>query len=290
MHRLRGADEEIPAMRVQATHVRSGYICGYGTAEADRLIRQATQLAPITERVFRDTGIGTGQRVLDIGSGLGDVSMIAARLVGPSGEVVGVERDAGAIARARQRIAAVGLQNVTLVESDAGDLAIAGPFDAVVGRFVLNHCPDPVAVLRSVTRPVKPGGVVAFQEVALGPSLAVSAGVPLWFRLLSAIQEVINRAGMSSERGLGLYRTFRQADLPGPHMHLEMPLANDQSFARLQVDLLQTLRAVADEHHVRLTDLGDLDTLLDRVLAEATAAQSVIALPAIVSAWTRKSA
>lgn len=277
-------------MRVQATHVRSGYICGHGAAEEDRLIRQATQLAPITERVFRDAGIGTGQRVLDIGAGLGDVSMIAARLVGPSGEVVGVERDAGAITRARRRIAAVGLQNVTLVESDAGDLAIDGPFDAVVGRFVLNHCPDPVAVLRSVTRPVVPGGVVAFQEVALGPSLAVSAGVPLWFRLLSAIQEVVNRAGMSSERGLGLYRTFRQADLPGPHMHLDMPLANDPGFARLQVDLIQTMRAAADEHHVWLTDLGDLDTLVDRVHAEAMAAQSVIALPAIVSAWTRKSA
>jgi ubiquinone/menaquinone biosynthesis C-methylase UbiE len=277
-------------MMVQPTHVRSGYVLGYSDAEQDRLIRQALLLAPITERLFRDAGIGTGQRVLDVGSGIGDVSMIAASVVGPSGEVVGVERHGDFVALARERIATVGFRNVTFIQADAHTLGSCGSFDAVVGRFVLNHCQDPVAVLRSVSRWVILGGIVAFQEVALSPALAVSECVPLWSRLLTAIHEVITRSGMSPERGLGLYRTFQEAGLPAPRMHLEMPLAGDSTIVQLQADLLRTIRSAADEHNVSLTDLGDLDTLVDRIHAEAMAANSPIAFPAIVSAWSRKTA
>ena len=81
----------------------SDYALGYTNAEHERLIRQATRIAPVTERLFREAGIGPGQRVLDLGSGVGDVAMLAARLVGPSGEVVGIERDASSIALAEAR-------------------------------------------------------------------------------------------------------------------------------------------------------------------------------------------
>src|SRR5215471_15388515 len=100
------------SMVVQCAHVRSGYLLGYDAAEQNRLIRQARLLGPATERLFRDAGISIGQRVLDIGSGLGDVSLIIARLVGPSGSVTGVERNAASVAQASDRAAAVGFQNV----------------------------------------------------------------------------------------------------------------------------------------------------------------------------------
>src|SRR3989442_14895022 len=120
------------------------YALGSTDAEQARLIRQAALLAPFTERFFRDAGIGPGQRVLDIGSGVGDVAMLAAKLVGPSGEVVGVERDAGTIARARTRVAEAGLHNVRFTQSDVSQLPGGKPFDAVVGRFILMFLPDPL--------------------------------------------------------------------------------------------------------------------------------------------------
>src|SRR5713226_3588393 len=85
------------------------YALGSTDAEHERLIRQAARLAPLTERLFREAGIGPGQRVLDIGSGVGDVAMLVANLVGPTGEVVGIERDSRSIARARSRVAEAGL-------------------------------------------------------------------------------------------------------------------------------------------------------------------------------------
>jgi len=81
----------------------SSYALGSTAAEQDRLIRQAARLAPLTERFFLEAGIGPGQRVLDLGSGVGDVAMLAARLVGPSGEVIGIERDSRCITRSTAR-------------------------------------------------------------------------------------------------------------------------------------------------------------------------------------------
>src|SRR5213595_694483 len=128
----------------------SDYALGYTNTEHERLIRQAERIAPITERLFRNAGIGPGQRVLDLGSGVGDVAMLAARLVGPSGEVVGVERDTRSITRAKARVADAGLPNVTFTQSDVSQIASTRLFDAVVGRFILMYLPDPVAVLRSL--------------------------------------------------------------------------------------------------------------------------------------------
>src|SRR5262245_37248026 len=120
----------------------SDYALGYTNSEHERLIRQATLIAPITERFFCGAGICAGQRVLDLGSGLGDVSMAAARLVGPSGEVVGVERDESSIERARERVRTAGFRNVIFRQADATEISEEGPFDAVVGRFILMYIPD----------------------------------------------------------------------------------------------------------------------------------------------------
>src|SRR6266487_757233 len=100
----------------------SQYALGSTDAEHERLIRQAVRLAPLTERFFRDAGIGPGQRVLDLCSGVGDVAMLAARLVGPSGEVVGIERDPRSLERARARVAEAGLHNVSFTQSDVGEI------------------------------------------------------------------------------------------------------------------------------------------------------------------------
>jgi ubiquinone/menaquinone biosynthesis C-methylase UbiE len=78
----------------------SYYALGSADAEHERLIRQAAWLAPYSERCFREAGIGKEHRVLDVGSGVGDVALLLAHIVGSSGEVVGIERDPRSISRA----------------------------------------------------------------------------------------------------------------------------------------------------------------------------------------------
>jgi ubiquinone/menaquinone biosynthesis C-methylase UbiE len=266
------------------------YALGYTEAEQQRLIRQATVIAPITERFFREAGIGLGQRVLDLGSGMGDVAMLLAPLVGSPGEVVGVERNASSIERAKARVAAAGLRNVNFLNSDVNNIVAEEPFDAAVGRFILMYLPDPVSVLRSVVELVRPDGVIAFQEPSWAAMLAVGARLPLWSRVRHLIHEILLRSGANLEMGPGLHRVFQEAGLPAPKMHLEMPLGSDTDFIRLTSDLLCSLRPLAEQHKVSLEELGDLETLPERISTEVTECNTVVSLIALVGAWSRKPA
>src|SRR5437867_13450878 len=98
------------------SHPSADYALGYTDAEHERLIRQAARVAPITERFFREAGIGLGQRVLDLGSGVGDVAMLAARLVGPSVQVVAIERGPKSIAKASVCVTEAGFHYVCFNE------------------------------------------------------------------------------------------------------------------------------------------------------------------------------
>jgi len=266
----------------------SDYALGYTNAEHDRLIRQSTLIAPFTEQLFREAGIGTGQRVLDLGSGLGDVSMAVARLVGPSGKVVGIERDANSISRARERVVAVGFCNVSFTQADVTDLADDEPFDAVVGRFILMFLPDPLSVLRSVVRLLRPGGVLAFQEPSWVPMLAMAAPLPLWSKVLRTIHETFLRSGPNPELGLELYSFFQRAGLPAPTMHLDIPLGSDEIFTGIMTDLLRSLLPLAETHGVQLDELGDFDSLSERVQAEIAGAGTVVSVVPLVNAWSRR--
>jgi 2-polyprenyl-3-methyl-5-hydroxy-6-metoxy-1,4-benzoquinol methylase len=279
----------VPANRATKRSA-TDYALGYTDAEQERLIRQAAIIAPITERLFRAAGIGPGQRVLDLGSGMGDVAMLLARLVGPSGEVVGVERNANSIERAKARVATAGLRNVNFLNSDVNNIVSDRPFDAAVGRFILMYLADPVSVLRSVIELVRPGGAVAFQEPSWGAMLAVGAGLPLWSKVRHLIHEILLRSDANPEMGLALYRVFQEAGLPGPKMHLEMPLGNDTDFIRLTSDLLCSLQPLAEQHKVSLQELGGLDTLPNRIRREVAATKTVVSLIALVGAWSRKPA
>jgi ubiquinone/menaquinone biosynthesis C-methylase UbiE len=266
----------------------SRYALGYTTAEHDRLIRQAARIEPILERLFREAGIGPGQRVLDVGSGMGDVSMLAARLVGPSGEVVGIERDASSIALAKARVAEAGFRNVSFTRTDATQIISDKPFDAAVGRFILMFLPDPAAVLRSLAGLVRPGGVLAFQEPSWLPFLALASPLSLWSKVVSLIHEIFIRSGVHVEMGPDLYRTFQEIGLPAPNVFLEIPVGSDLAFTKVIPELLDSVRPLARQHGVALDAVGDFATLADRVQEEIVAAKAFVSWVPLVGAWVRK--
>jgi len=264
------------------------YALGSTDWEHERLIRQGSLLSACTERFFREAGVGAGQRVLDVGSGVGDVAMLLARLVGPSGEVVGVERDAVSIARARVRVDEAGLRNVSFAQSDAGEVSSNRMFDAAVGRFILQFLPDPVATLRSLFRLVRPGGVFAFREVSYAPFLLLSAHLPLWSATASLLHEIIKRSGANTEIGLALHRIFQEAGLPAPTMRMEILLGSDPTFTRWISDLLCSLRPQTQRLNFSLSTLGDFDTLPKRIQAEVVASRTAVPFVALVGAWSHR--
>ena len=262
------------------------YALGSTDAEHERLIRQAKWLALPTERFFRDAGIGPGQRVVDLGSGVGDVVLIAARLVGPSGGVVGVERDPRSIARAQARVAEAGLHNVSFTQSDVSQIPSKKPFDAAVGRYILMFLPDPVAVLRSLSDLVRPGGVLAFQEPTWAAFLQDSARLPLWSAAAALMVEIFQRSGTNTDMGPALPALFQKAGLPAPSMRTDILLGAEQ----WMVDVLQSLRPRIQEFHLSAQALGDFASLGERLEAEVAASKAATPLPGLVGAYSRKPA
>ena len=128
------------------------YALGHSDRELDRLAIQARLIDPMTRRFFRDAGIVPGMRVLDVGSGAGDVAFMAADLVGDTGQVVGVDRVPAALVAATARAGALSLSNVSFREGDPSDMTFEQPFDAVVGRYVLMFQHDPTTMLRKGDR------------------------------------------------------------------------------------------------------------------------------------------
>ena len=155
-------------------------------------------------------------RVLDLGCGAGDVSFLAAELVGPAGSVVGIDVDPQVLAVARERAKASGLTHVKFEERRHRQLSSPQPFDAVVGRFVLIYQADPVATLRQVSSLVRSGGVIVVQEPDFRVGISTSPPVALWQQLHHWIAETFRRGGVHYDIGGRLYHVFRQAGLPGP--------------------------------------------------------------------------
>jgi ubiquinone/menaquinone biosynthesis C-methylase UbiE len=91
---------------------KSEYVLGHSQREIRRLMLQAAILRSVTERLLRGAGISQGMRVLEMGCGAGDVAMLVAELVGPSGSIVAIDRNEEVIAVARERARTAKLHNV----------------------------------------------------------------------------------------------------------------------------------------------------------------------------------
>jgi SAM-dependent methyltransferase len=265
------------------------YVLGHSERELDRLTTQARLIDPITRRFLCSAGIVPGMRVLDAGSGVGDVAFLAADLVGATGEVVGTDRSATALAMARQRADARSLRNVIFREGDPAEMAFDRPFDAVIGRYVLMFQRDPAAMLRRLATHARRGGVIFFHEVDLDGARSFPPA-PTYDRCCQWIREAFRLSGADTRMGINLLSTFLAAGLPAPSMQLETLIAgvaNNADPLHLVADIAATLADAMERLGVATAAEVDLETLADRMITEAAATGSAIQGRFEIGAWSR---
>jgi SAM-dependent methyltransferase len=270
-----------------------GYVLGRTDAEHARLIQQAAVLRPSTERLFRAAGIGPGMRVLDVGCGAGDVSFLAAELVGPGGSVLGVDLDGAPLAVAEERRDALQLANASFAQGDFVAVAGSGEFDAVVGRLVLMYQPDPTESLRAIAAALRPGAIVAFQELASASVHWRFPRLPLMTSVLRWVRGAFAESGAHVDLGWELYWRMRAAGLEPDRWPLaEVPLdVGPDSLAH------ERWAAITRSLAPRIIELGlatkaeiDIETLAQRLRDEALAAEATIPLfsGVVVGQWARR--
>lgn len=265
------------------------YVLGHSAPELDRLARQARLFAPMTRALFERAGIAAGQRVLDVGCGAGDVSLLLADLVGPTGRVVAVDRALDAVTMARQRTGEAGLLQVEVHHGDLEHLSTA-PVDAAVGRFLLMHQADPARTLAQATALVRPGGRVAMIEShldGLGTGWRTWPASPAFDRLLDLIRRTIHAARGRTDMGLRLRATFLEAGLPEPELitHTGVAGADLASLCRYWTDSLRSMAATAVRLRVADLSPGEINALERDVLAELDVRGAVLLAPPVVGAW-----
>lgn len=269
------------------------YVCGHSATELERLEIQGAFYHDIS-RIFLETaGLSQGMAVLDIGCGAGDLSLLAADIVGPSGTVLGVDRAGEAIAAATARAASRGLtQQVRFRVSEIAEFTPDSPVDALIGRFVLMHQTDPARTLRETVRHVRRGGLVAVLESHMSASVA---GVhsqpysPTYDRIQGWFLQVIRAAGANPDMGLELRQTFLAAGLPTPRLWLQGRVEGgaEADIYRYTIESLRSMLPVARHFGIVALSSEEVDDLERQLRQEVTASGGVLTSPLVVGAWTR---
>jgi ubiquinone/menaquinone biosynthesis C-methylase UbiE len=266
----------------------SSYVLGHEDVEVQRLLLQGRLYNDYTEHALRLAGLGPGMRVLDVGSGPGDVSLIAARIVGPTGTVLGIDAAPEMITLARARAAEKRLSTVGFARAVIDSLRLDEPFDAVVGRLILMHMPDPAATLRRLSAWVRPGGVIAFSENDITATRSIP-DIPLFSQVTAGIAHAFEAMGLSPRFGTTLHTIFAEAGLGTPQLTLGTPIgtATDHDILAYAAEVWRLVSPIAEQHGFAIDELADIDNFVPRFREQALTANAVITMPPLITAWAR---
>jgi ubiquinone/menaquinone biosynthesis C-methylase UbiE len=261
---------------------------GHSERELERLSIQARDLAAHTTVLFRRAGIVPSHRVLDIGCGPGDVSFIAADLVGPTGRVVGIDRSPSAVNTARERALRGGHENVEFHVGDVTDVILPTQFDAIVGRLVLMYLPDPARALAHLQTFLRPHGIVVLQE---GDPRTIDSEpeCPLVTQIRDWMIAAFERTGCATNMGSRLSKVLHEAGFRPEGSWVSQPSYVGTGLSRLDwfADLTRTLVPTLEKAGIASPDSIQTDTLAARLVAEAHARHAIVYAPRLVGVWAR---
>jgi len=266
------------------------YVLGSDEAELARLQAQAALLAEPTGALLTRAGLREGMRVLDLGTGPGDVAFQLGRIVGPEGSVVGVEKDPVQIGAAEIRLAESRAENIVFRQGDARAFTDGQPFDAVVCRLLLMHLPDAVEVLAHHMGNLRPGGLFVAVDYDQGGSRALPE-VALYSRLQEWIRAGFQFAHADPYVGQRLPVMFAQAGYTEVSaLGLQMYWSPDDRHVAATY-LVGVVRAMKDvivaSGAATEAEIG-IDTLEQRLADDLQAANAVSSMPTVVGGWGRR--
>ena len=267
-----------------------GYVLGSAPRERQRLDLQSEYYRPATEDALRRGGLRPGMHVLEIGSGTGGMTFVAADIVGAGGAVVAVEASADSVATATSTARSRGLDHVRFEQADVLGWVPPRSFDALIGRLVLMYLPDPAAEVRRLAQAVVPGGLVLFQDFAISaarqhPETAV-------FRVvLDRTLAAFEAAGRPTDMGYDLGRVLRGAGLHDPGMSFggRWEDGPDATAYQLLAEVTRTLLPVMVSRGLASEAEVDVDHLVERLRAAAAEAGSGVSAAPLVTAWSHTS-
>lgn len=266
----------------------TGYVLGHSEQELARLEQQSSLFAAETRTVLINAGLKPGMSVLDVGCGAGDVSLMAAAIVGPQGSVLGVDRAGAALSVARALAERAGQRWVRFEDADIFAFEPETTFDAAIGRFILMHVADPVGVLKRLVRFLNAGGAIAFLEMDIDEAGAIP-DLPLLTECIERIAATYRRVGVEPDMGSKLYAAFRAAGL-SPRLAATTRIESGADSIAYDFAAQTTRSLLPTMERLGLANAAaiGLDTLAARLRQAAVAGDHCIFMPRLVGAWATK--
>jgi len=263
------------------------YVLGHTESELRRLALQGQYWGEVTLEVLEKSGLTSGMRVLDIGCGAGDVSLLAANLVGSSGAVIGIDRSPEAVERASARAASLNIDHLRFEVAEAESIDSSLNIDAIVGRFVLMYMPNPTAVLRELVTRLKPE-IVAFIEMDMRVARSVPT-IPHVEKAIGWVTETFKRAGAALDLGPQLWRIFRDAGLDEHNMVVCQKLEPAYSTAGVKMlsDIVLSLLPMMERFGVVTNGEVDVETLAKDLQNALSTNDAALLPPCVVGAYGR---
>jgi SAM-dependent methyltransferase len=238
-----------------------------------------------TIALLRRLGVRTGMHCLDVGCGSGSVSLAIARMVGPSGHVVGFDRNKTVLRWALDAAKRQSVSQATFCTADVRDLEADGQFDVVYSRLLLSRVTDPLDTVHRMTRALRPGGllVVEDEEVSSQFCRPVDVAFTQYTNLYGA---ALRARGGDPEVGPLLPCLLEEAGLTDVGLDVDQPAFRHGEGKVLPALTMAHIGAELVAHG--LTDGGTVDVLTAALEGLAGDDTSIVGLPRVYQVWGRK--
>jgi SAM-dependent methyltransferase len=275
---------ESSTAKQKVSNNKGDYVLATGEAAAYRLRLLHGLYGPGARRVLLQAGIQRGMRVADLGCGVGMTTQLLGELVGPEGEVVGVDFSGAQIEQARQQLPS-GTANIRFVEASATDTRLEREsFDLVYSRFLLIHLQEPELALREMYNLLKVNGILVCED---GDLTSAASEPP---SKLDAFSDLFGRLGptwgVDYTLGRRLFQMVLAASFSTPEITFNQPVMARGEHKRL----LELSVAEAGPSFVvaGLISQDDLNATIAEMNHLANDETVLAILPRISQVWARK--
>lgn len=262
------------------------YVLRGGDQGAARLRLLAAVKWPTTKALLQRVGLRQGMHCLDVGCGIGAVTLQIEEIVGPTGRAVGLDVDERCLELARLEAQRLGL-SAEFRCARASDPQESSAYDLVFGRFVLTHVPEPEKALEWMVQAARPHGLVVVEDIQFSghfsypPCLAFD-------RYVSLYQEVVRRMGGDPNIGPRLPGMFLDAGLADVDLEVIQPTYRQGPGKQIAAVTMEHIRETVVTAGLASDD--EVNGIVADCDAFASDPRTVMSLPRIFQVWGRTSA
>ena len=260
---------------------RSQYIIRGGVAGRERLRVLARVSRPATLQLLERAGIRPGMTCLDAGCGGGDVSFDLARLVGPTGKVVGIDMDEIKLDIARNEAAQQQLENIEFRHCDICTTELQEQFDLVHARFLLSHLPNPSSTVAKLGAALRPGGMLVTADTDFR-GFFCEPPCPALSRFVELYTETIQLRGGNANLGPRLPQLLKENGFHNAQMNVVQQANTDD--VRLLVPL--TMESISEAVLAEgLATRQEIEQVVAELYEFIRTPGNVLSGPRVVEAW-----